>query len=48
MRQLPTRREQDLAAMRKAGRVVAEMHQAIREAARPGVTTGDLDRVAVR
>ncbi len=32
--------------MRKAGRVVAEMHQAIREAARPGVTTGELDRVA--
>jgi methionyl aminopeptidase len=46
VRQLPTRREHDLAAMRRAGRVVAEMHQAIREAARPGVTTGDLDRAA--
>ncbi len=46
MRQLPVRREQDLAAMRRAGRVVAEMHQAIREAARPGITTGELDRVA--
>lgn len=32
--------------MRSAGRVVAEMHQAIRELAAPGVTTGDLDRVA--
>jgi methionyl aminopeptidase len=46
VRQLPTRRDHDLAAMRKAGRVVAEMHQAIREAVRPGVTTADLDRVA--
>ena len=32
--------------MRKAGRVVAEMHQAIREAAAPGVSTADLDAVA--
>ena len=32
--------------MRRAGRVVAEMHQAIRATAEPGVTTGDLDRVA--
>jgi methionyl aminopeptidase len=32
--------------MRKAGRVVAEMHEATRAAARPGVTTSDLDRVA--
>lgn len=32
--------------MRRAGRVVAEMHQAIREAAQPGVTTGELDTVA--
>jgi methionyl aminopeptidase len=31
--------------MRKAGRVVAEMHARIREAVRPGVTTADLDRV---
>ncbi len=46
MRQLPVRREHDLAVMRRAGRVVAEMHQAIREAARPGVTTGELDRMA--
>ena len=32
--------------MRAAGRVVAEMHQAIRVAAAPGVTTLQLDRVA--
>lgn len=32
--------------MRRAGRVVAEMHAATREAARPGVTTAELDRVA--
>jgi methionyl aminopeptidase len=32
--------------MRAAGRVVAEMHEAIRVAARPGVTTLHLDRVA--
>jgi methionyl aminopeptidase len=32
--------------MRRAGRVVAEMHDQTRQAARPGVTTADLDRVA--
>ncbi len=32
--------------MRRAGRVVAEMHEATRQAARPGVTTAELDRVA--
>lgn len=32
--------------MRAAGRVVAEMHEAIRAAIRPGVTTAELDRVA--
>ncbi len=31
--------------MRKAGRVVAEMHSAIRSAIRPGVTTAALDRI---
>jgi methionyl aminopeptidase len=31
--------------MRRAGRVVAEMHDKIREAIRPGVTTGELDRI---
>jgi methionyl aminopeptidase len=37
---------QELAKMRRAGRVVAEMHEATREAIRPGVTTAELDRVA--
>jgi methionyl aminopeptidase len=46
VRQVPARREHELAAMRRAGRVVAVMHQAIREVARPGVTTGELDAVA--
>ncbi len=32
--------------MRRAGRVVAEMHEATRAAVRPGVTTAELDAVA--
>jgi len=35
----------ELAKMRKAGRVVAEMHDKIRAAIRPGVTTRELDRI---
>src|SRR3954453_22302887 len=35
-----------LATMRRAGRVVAEMHSDVRAAIRPGVTTADLDKVA--
>jgi methionyl aminopeptidase len=38
-------REQ-IALMRKAGRVVAEMHEECIRAAKPGATTADLDRVA--
>jgi methionyl aminopeptidase len=34
-----------LATMRRAGRVVAEMHAEIRAAIRPGVTTAELDRI---
>jgi methionyl aminopeptidase len=34
-----------LATMRQAGRVVAEMHDRIRAAIRPGVTTAELDRI---
>jgi methionyl aminopeptidase len=37
---------EQIAVMRRAGRVVAEMHEAIRAAIRPGVTTGELDRIA--
>ncbi|HEY3942973.1 MAG TPA: type I methionyl aminopeptidase [Acidimicrobiales bacterium] len=36
----------ELAKMRRAGRVVAEMHEATRAAARPGVTTAQIDAVA--
>ncbi|MHB8671562.1 MAG: type I methionyl aminopeptidase [Acidimicrobiales bacterium] len=37
---------EDISRMRRAGRVVAEMLACCREAARPGATTADLDRVA--
>jgi methionyl aminopeptidase len=41
-----TRRNADeLDLMRRAGRVVAEMHDEIRKAIRPGVTTGQLDQI---
>ncbi|MEO6125674.1 MAG: type I methionyl aminopeptidase [Ilumatobacteraceae bacterium] len=43
---LPGRTAAQLRTMRAAGRVVAEMHAAIREAARPGVSTGQLDQIA--
>lgn len=36
----------EIAKMRRAGRVVAEMHHDIREAIRPGVTTAKLDQIA--
>jgi methionyl aminopeptidase len=36
----------ELDKMRKAGRVVAEMHAVTREAIRPGVSTFDLDKLA--
>jgi methionyl aminopeptidase len=39
------RNEAELAKMRKAGKVVAEMHEKTRAAARPGVTTFELDQV---
>ena len=40
------RRPDEIAKMRKAGRVVAEMLAVTSEAARPGVTTAQLDRLA--
>lgn len=40
------RTEDEIKVMRRAGRVVAEMHAAIRAALRPGVTTTQLDQVA--
>jgi methionyl aminopeptidase len=39
------RSPEELAKMRRAGRVVAEMHECIRAAIRPGVTTAALDRI---
>ena len=39
------RSKEELDKMRKAGKVVAEMHARIREAIRPGVSTLDLDRI---
>lgn len=34
--------------MAKAGKVVADLHEILREAVRPGVSTADLDRIAER
>ena len=39
------RSRDELRKMRAAGRVVAEMHERIRDAIRPGVTTGELDLI---
>jgi len=42
-----TRKNRDqIALMRRAGRVVAEMHEKCSEMAKPGATTLDIDRVA--
>jgi methionyl aminopeptidase len=46
VRRLSRRSPEQLRHMRAAGRIVAAMHEAIRAAARPGVTTLQLDRVA--
>jgi len=40
------RNADEIAKMRRAGRVVAEMHEVTREAAKPGVTTAELDALA--
>jgi methionyl aminopeptidase len=40
------RNENELNKMRKAGKVVAEMHEATRAAIRPGISTMDLNKVA--
>ncbi len=41
----PIRSAAEVAVMRRAGRVVAEMHEAIRAAIAPGVSTAALDRI---
>lgn len=40
------RKPDEIAKMRKAGKVVAEIHQRLREAIAPGVTTGRLDEIS--
>lgn len=37
---------EEIAKMRRAGRVVAEIHERTREVIRPGITTADLDKIA--
>jgi methionyl aminopeptidase len=38
----------ELALMRQAGRIVAQVHEAFREVVRPGISTSDLEKVASR
>ena len=38
--------QEQIAAMRIAGRVTAEVLDIMREAVRPGISTGELDRLA--
>jgi methionyl aminopeptidase len=40
------RNKEELAKMRRAGSVVAEMHEVTRKTARPGVTTAEIDAAA--
>lgn len=40
------RSKEEIDKMRRAGRVVAEIHEKTREAIRPGITTADIDKVA--
>src|SRR6478672_13599373 len=42
---LTRRSTADVAVMRRAGRVVAEMHERIGAAIRPGISTGELDSI---
>jgi methionyl aminopeptidase len=37
---------EEIATMRRAGKVVADTHERLEEAIRPGVTTAELDRIA--
>jgi methionyl aminopeptidase len=36
----------EIAVMREAGRIVAEVHEALRERVKPGISTADLDAIA--
>lgn len=42
------KKPEDVEAMKKAGRLVALAHQAVREAVKPGVSSRDLDEIAER
>jgi len=42
---IPCRTSEQLAVMRRAGRVVAEMHEIVRAALRPGLATVEIDRL---
>ena len=44
-RGITRRSPEEIGVMRRAGRVVAEMHERTRQAIRPGVTTAELDRI---
>lgn len=40
--------DDEIKIMREAGRIVARIHEAMREAVRPGVSTWELDQIAAR
>lgn len=39
---------EEIASIRSAGRLLAQVHEALREEVRPGITTGELNRIADR
>jgi methionyl aminopeptidase len=45
-RPIAVRSPQELELMREAGRIVAAVHTMIRQEVKPGITTGELDRMA--
>ncbi len=46
MARLTLKKPEELIIMREAGRIVARAHAAMREAVRPGITTGELNQIA--
>lgn len=40
------RSKHEIALLREAGKIVAEAHQAVKEAIRPGISTAELDKIA--
>ncbi|HNQ51370.1 MAG TPA: type I methionyl aminopeptidase [Candidatus Omnitrophota bacterium] len=45
---IPVKSPQDLAVMRSAGKILADILRAVQQAIKAGVTTGELDRCAAR